>query len=392
MFATPRRRLIGGFWLIVLLAVAPAGAATITVNSTSDDFDLPDNGNCTLREAIVAANTNVAVDGCVAGQPGPGVTDIVVVPAGVYILSIAGSGEDQSQTGDLDLTDSVSIEGISARLTIIEGAGLDRVFDVGNVAAAISDVTIRDGDAGGGSGGGILNGGTLTIERCTVEGNSAGGPGGGVRNNNDIFVIDSTLSGNMTSDHGGGMDDHATSFFQNATISGNTVTGGGAGGGLYNLGGTDMTLVNSTITGNSSGAGTALHNGGSTTVTNVLLVGSCNGVVTTSNGGNLESPGDSCGLDGGADQVSVADPALGLLADNGGGTNTHALLSGGPAIDAAETGLCPGADQRGVARPIDGDDDGTADCDAGAFEFGVPPLIFADGFESGDTTAWSSVG
>jgi CSLREA domain-containing protein len=379
----------GALWPIVLLSV-PVAAATITVDSTFDDLDQPPNGNCTLREAIVAANGNAPVDGCVAGEPGPGVTDVVLVPAGIYVLAIAGAGEDAAQSGDLDLTDSVSIEGAGARSTVIDAAGIDRVFDVGNVGAAILDVTLRAGDAGGGNGGGIQNGGTLTVAGCAIEGSSAAGPGGGVRNDNDIFILDSTLSGNTTGDHGGGMDDHGSSLLENVTVSGNTVTGGGLGGGLYNLGGTTMTVRSSTIVGNISGAGTGLHNGGSTTVANLLLVGSCDGAVATSSGGSLESPGNGCGFDAASDQVDVADPALGVLEDNGGGTDTHALLAGGPAIDTGETGLCPDFDQRGEARPFDGDHDGTADCDVGAFEYRLPLVIFEDGFESGDTSAWSS--
>ncbi len=385
-----RRPRTGSLWPMIWLASMPVVAATINVDSTFDDLDQAPNGNCTLREAIVAANSNSAVDGCMAGEPGPGITDVVVVPGGIYTLSIAGSGEDQAQTGDLDLTDSVSIEGAGARDTIVDAAGIDRVFDVGNVGAAILDLTLRAGNAGGGNGGGIQNGGTLTVARCTVEGGMAGGPGGGVRNNNDIFILDSTLTGNTSADHGGGMDDHGSSFLENVTVSGNTVTGGGLGGGLYNLGSTNMTVRSSTIVGNASGAGTALHNGGSTTVANVLFVGSCDGTVATGSGGSLESPGNSCGLDAASDQVNVADPALGPLADNGGGTDTHALMSVSPAIDSAETGLCPDADQRGAARPFDGDHDGTADCDVGAFEYRLPAAIFEDGFESGDTSGWSA--
>ena len=173
--------------LAVLHGAPPASAITVTSSADTDDGTC-NVANCTLREAVVAANTNAAVDACAAGEPGPGTTDVILVPAGVFTLSIAGSGEDQAMTGDLDLTDSVSILGVDARQTFIDGGGIDRVFQVGNVAAAILDVTIRAGDAGGGSGGGVLNGGTLTLDGCTVEGNIAGGPGGGVRNNNDILM------------------------------------------------------------------------------------------------------------------------------------------------------------------------------------------------------------
>ena len=72
----------------------------------------------------------------------------------------------------------------------------------------------------------------------------------------------------------------------------------------------------------------------------------------------------------------------------GGATPTMALQVGSPAIDAGGSVGCLATDQRGVVRPIDGDDDGTATCDIGAFEF-QPMVIFADGFESGDTSGWS---
>jgi hypothetical protein len=133
-----------------------------------------------------------------------------------------------------------------------------------------------------------------------------------------------------------------------------------------------------------------LHNGGSTMLTSSLLVGSCDGDVETSGGGNLESPGSTCALLG-ANDVSGVPALIGPLEDNGGPTLTHALLAASPAIDLALPGPCPAVDQRGVARPFDGDGDGRPDCDAGAFERTQPSLIFQNGFESGDTSGWSVV-
>jgi len=379
--------------LVALFTIAPTAATTIIVDSTFDDFDQGANGNCTLREAILAANTNAAVDGCLAGEQGPGTTDRILLPPGTFLLAIGGSGEDNAQQGDLDLLDTVSIEGSGARVTIIDGAGLDRVFDVdpsqNGLPVAILELTIRGGDTGG-SGGGLRNGGTLTLDRCSLDGNHAGGPGGGIRNDFDLFVLDSAIRGNSTDDHGGGLDDHGLSFIQNTTVSGNAVNGGGVGGGLYNLGGGTMTLISTTIVGNSAGAGEAIHNAGTLTVTNVLVVGDCDATVEVTNGGSLESPGDSCGLNAPSDQVNVADPLLGTLSDNGGPTDTHLPLTGSPAIDRGETALCLTTDQRGAPRPIDGDDDQVADCDVGAVEISIEAEIFADGFESGDTGAWST--
>ena len=96
----------------------------------------------------------------------------------------------------------------------------------------------------------------------------------------------------------------------------------------------------------------------------------------------MDSDGD-CGV-----ERTELDPGLaGALAHNGGFTPTVALVAGAAAIDAGTNGGCPATDQRGAVRPFDGDGDGVAVCDVGAFEFGV--IIFADGFESGDTSAWS---
>ena len=64
----------------------------------------------------------------------------------------------------------------------------------------------------------------------------------------------------------------------------------------------------------------------------------------------------------------AGDPLLGPLADNGGKTLTHGLLPGSMAIDAGHKAGCPEKDQRGYSRPADGDEDGTAECDIGAFE------------------------
>ena len=69
-----------------------------------------------------------------------------------------------------------------------------------------------------------------------------------------------------------------------------------------------------------------------------------------------------------------ADPLLGTLQDNGGFVWTYALNAGSPAIDAGnpDPATCPSTDARGVARPIDGDGDGTSLCDMGSYEYKYP--------------------
>ncbi len=377
-------------WILMALwaiGATPAAATTIAVDSTVDDFDQGDNGNCTLREAILAANGNAAVDGCAAGQAGPEV-DLVTLPAGSFVLAIGPRGDDAGAHGDLDLTDDVEVRGAGADLSRVDGGLVDRVFHVaGGVIAEIADLEVRGGDAGAGNGGGILNNGELTLSSVTVAGNQAEGPGGGIRNNGFLTVRRSLLAGNATADHGGGLDNHGTAVLENSTASGND--GANLGGGLYNLGGESMTAVHVTVADNAAAAGGAIHNAGELTSSNSLFVGPCSGNVSSSGGGNLESPGDTCGL-GAGDQVGVADVRLGPLALSGGTTESHALLRGSPAIDTAAADPCLSVDQRGMPRPVDGDGDAQADCDTGAFEAAeLVPLIFADGFETGDTSRWT---
>jgi CSLREA domain-containing protein len=96
------------------LLTAPVRAASIAVNTTVDEFNT--GAACSLREAVVAANTDAAFGGCPAGS-GP---DVISVPAGTHRLTIFGTGEDLAAQGDLDLIGSVSVIGAGAGATIID--------------------------------------------------------------------------------------------------------------------------------------------------------------------------------------------------------------------------------------------------------------------------------
>ena len=87
---------------------------------------MTDDGDCSLREALQAANTDIAVDACPAGDG----WDTIMVPAGTYTLTLTGSGEDGNTTGDLDVLESVTILGAGAGSTTIDGNDSDRVFHV----------------------------------------------------------------------------------------------------------------------------------------------------------------------------------------------------------------------------------------------------------------------
>lgn len=218
-----------------------ASATTITVNTTSDELNV--DGNCSLREAIQAANTDTAVDACPAGSG----TDTIVVPAGTYTLSIAGAGEDANATGDLDITADLTIIGAGAATTIVDGTDLDRVFDVHGVTVSISGVTIQNGNVGG-SGAGILNrlGGSLTVTGATVTSNVASETGGGIRNDGTATLVNVTISDNVANAGGGFKNGFfaVSATLTDVAIDGNTTTGD-FGGGISKDGGT-LTMSRST--------------------------------------------------------------------------------------------------------------------------------------------------
>ena len=368
-----------------------AQSVVITVNTLKDEMAV--DGNCSLREAIQAANLDTAVDACPAGSG----ADTVYLPAGVYTLSIPGAGEDNGLTGDLDILSDLTITGAGEGATIVDGGGLDRVFHiVGDYQVKIANLTVRNGSvktAGLYGGGGILNqAGNLVVERVVLQANHVQNLGGGIDNRgtvgvdkatffknpaaegaglyNDgqLSVFNSTFNQNTAGTSGGGLDNNADgTTVTNSTFNGNSAN---HGGGLFTV--ESMDLLNLTIVGNSTG----LQNDGPTSVRikNTIIAlnteGSCTGTGTfTSAGNNIDDDSsNSCNFRLPSDQSGI-DPQLEDLADNGGPTLTQAPKAGSPAIDRGDNTDCPRTDQRGAFRPADGDGDQIATCDIGAVEF-----------------------
>ena len=138
----------------VALALLPgaAGAATINVDTTADEFG--DGGDCSLREAIQAANTNADFDGCTAAGYG---ADTVAVPDGVFDLTRSGE-DDTNSAGDLDITGggALVVDGIeTAGHTLISGSFMTRIFDLRAGAATIQEVELKAGSEANGPGGAI---------------------------------------------------------------------------------------------------------------------------------------------------------------------------------------------------------------------------------------------
>ena len=202
-----------------------------------------------------------------------------------------------------------------------------------------------------------------SIVRTTLRANDAA-LGGALVVGGEGAVTDSTIDGNTAANGGAGVfvGPSGNVIITNSTVSGNSTAG--QGGGVTTAG--SVTLNNCTVADNSAGLGSTILNNGSVTLSNTLVSGESftNGQVNTG-GGNIESPGNTLGLAGPGDQVDVSaqDLALGSLDDNGGPTETHALLAGSVAIDRIPVDDCiVDADQRGEPRP------GGTSCDVGAFE------------------------
>jgi hypothetical protein len=396
------RQMLAGGWLLALTAVmatgpTPAGAALLTVTDCGDTT--PGGTAGQLRRLITDA---------AAG-------DIIVIPA--CTINLTGAKDDDANvSGDLDVTKSLILLGAGAGRTVLDGGRHDRVLDINpgglpDVTVTIADVTIRGG-VGNSSipprAGGIRNAGTLTLLNSTVAGNSAALPlgcgsglqdglvnGAGIYSTGTLVVAGSTIQSNTCD---GIVNDGGTLLVARSTAADNieyaiaNVNGGtGAivdttldarlssnirlrfthGIGLQSG---NVLVTHSTI-GGTSDTGGILRFGGTLTVESTIIDNDCVGGIPTGSRHSLDA-GTSCGLTGPGD-LSGVDPQLGPLRDNGGPTATFALLAGSPAIDAGDPEGCRATDQRGVARPQDGDLSGAAACDIGAVE--ARPRLVATG-------------
>ena len=211
----------------------PTAYATSYTVTRADD---PAPGGCTptdcsLREAVIAANTN----------PGP---DTITLPADTYILSIAGTGEDAAQTGDLDITESVDINGAGRETTMIDANRIDRVFEVLTGSVTFSGVTIQRGYRSGSSGGGIRyeagGGAALTIVNSRLYSNTSSHDGGGITmeegaNNASLSITNSIFISNTAEIEEGGAI-NLDSMTNTITIVGSDFIGNSAdeeGGALH---------------------------------------------------------------------------------------------------------------------------------------------------------------
>jgi CSLREA domain-containing protein len=389
---------IFGMTVTMLCAVYSVEAAVYTVTKITDTNDGTCDADCSLREAIAAANGAASDDVVEFDETIFGSAQNIVLSLGEMV--IVGNG-------------SLTINGTGANLLTIDGNLTSRIFKtVAGVVAEINDLKLTRGNGvgsgGNNTGGAIYNElGTLILNNVIVTGNTVSVNAGGIRNSGSGSVLninDCIISNNtaMTSS-GGGIQNFSTSTvnINNSTFIGNTsggTTGGGGGqfngtvritnstfanntapsgsGGGMQSNGTNQIITNSTFSGNSSlNNGGGIHRGTTNVnffIRNSIVAGN-NGaaaspdITNSTNGINSEgnniigNVGTSTGWEG-TDLINV-NPMLGMLADNGGFGMTFLPMPGSPAINAGQNCVldisCATSnppqpvttDQRGVMRP-----------------------------------------
>ena len=370
-----------------LLAPGVASAATVTPNTTADEYSATNDGVCSLREAIQSVDGDSNFGGCTATNLPYHFTtpaDTVQLPAGHYTLTIPPTGGDDNASGDLNTTHDTTIQADSGAQVTIDGNGIDRVL-----FASTFGVTVT------------INGVTITGGSTSVPGSMSAANGGGIvtSGGTNLVVTNSTISNNTVDGFGAGLDVNGPTTLTNDTISGNTSTELG-GAGLASTG-ASIALDNVTISDNhytntsaaaSQVAGGFLTSSATATLHNSLIAGNTSAAPTTpapdcqanpaitSQGGNVIGSDTGCTYTAaGSDSVNNANAASELtpLGLHGGPTPTQALLPGvaNPAIDRG-VATCQTLDQRGKIRSGRG-----TSCDSGAFELGpdttltiMPPI------------------
>jgi CSLREA domain-containing protein len=336
----------------VLVALAVPGAAApqfgnLIVDTTADGDDGECNNDCTLREAIALAD--------------PAQGQWVSIRPGVYRLTLGPLVLQNDIVFGVSFTGQASS---GARTTIIDARGQGRAVEVpAGSTATLAGLTITGGNA--------PSGGQLSLYDTIIEDNAASGRGGALDVAGNLALFHSTISGNRAAQGGGiavAPGGNAGVFY--STFSGNTASG--PGGALSVAGGAQ--LQRATITGNTASDGGGIYvetpDASGVAMWSTLFVRNstaCGGFTSQRFPWASNMSDDAtCFFEAGQGTVA-ADPRLGPLANNGGPTDTHALLAGSPAIDTGDPSLCsPGSpDQRHAPS--------TTPCDVGAFEFGARP-------------------
>jgi CSLREA domain-containing protein len=354
-----------GVFLVVWWAAASSASAAVIIPTTTSD-DISNNGNCTLREAIQAANTGAAVDHCPAGHG----HDVIKLGHGTYVLSVSGARENSNQSGDLDVTAPVTIEGpTSGKPPTIDAKSTDRAIDIQpGAGTTIERLTITDGVApqgplfggAGESGGGIRAQSALKLLKVNVTKSSAGGgttshvapgvkggnagDGGGVWTDAALTITGGSFSNDQAGSGGSGSNGADTSASGADGHPGGAGAPGGSGGAVAVTGGSPLTIMGTRFSHDAAGDGGAGGDGGGSTLEGAGGDGGDGGVgggggaifvdgiaklshvnISSTNAGG----GGIGGLGGGAGSSSSQQKHNGDSGNSGDGGRGGAIAAGG---------------------------------------------------------------
>jgi predicted outer membrane repeat protein len=374
---------IDGSDLFRLLVAASAPSVTINDLTMADgagtegaaiDAGLAD---LVLNDSTFSGNTVTGDGGAIELSVGS-----IAISSSTFTDNNAGLNGGAIRTSDSDYT-------ISNSTFTDNHAGLAATRDGGAIQTSEGDFTITDSTFSGNTstrdGGAIRSAvSNFTISNSTFSlnaGEGGGGDGGAIQVSEGSFTIsNSTFDRNATPDDGGAIRvAEGAITATNSTFTGNSA--GEEGGALRTFSASPVALTYVTMSGNGAPIGATVHGEQTPLVAygSVLAdpVGgaNCEDVLTTSNGYNFSTDA-ACDFTGTGDTEDGPDPQLGALGDNGGPTPTMLPALTSPLVDAIPLAACePGvtADQRGLPRPADADDDGVEACDIGAVELQPAP-------------------
>ncbi len=337
--------------LVLLGAALPAQAATIVVTSNADGVAV--NGNCTLREAVQAANTNTAVDQCTAGS------------ADGDIVTFLLPGTITLTAGEIAITDDVTIDGGIARMTV-NAAGASRIFDVVTASGAgtvervrFTSLILQNGNSSMGAssapdaGGAVdlKSGRSATFTNVDVTGSVCGINGGGIHGGTGTDIVITTTGvgtsliqnneakGPESNRGGGGVWGAGTVTITGAvTINGNRASGAaGSGGGVFNLAGTLSIGAGVVISNNAANrAGGGIESAdGTVTITDASIFQNTAGAAPGNGGGFHGGGAVQATVSGGSVYSNTAVEGGGLWISAGGTlTVTGTQIAGNMATGA----------------------------------------------------------